>query len=111
MSWNDAAKITCQFKFKCPRVWHLLEPTAQDDVRHCAACDRDVYLAPTEESLRQHSEQGHCVAVPVQPPAACETTDGKRYSRMVLGMPPPSLFQLRRGPRVARARQSKETNR
>lgn len=85
MSWNDAATITCQFKFKCPRVWHLLEPTAQDDVRHCAACDRNVYLGRTEASLRQHSEQGHCVAVPVQPTDVCEKSDDEPNSRMMLG--------------------------
>lgn len=68
MAWNDDAQIACRFAFTCPQQWSKLQPTGQADVRHCAACDRDVHLALTEADLRRHCEQGHCIAVPVAQP-------------------------------------------
>lgn len=65
MAWNDDAQIACRFAFTCPQQWSQLQPTETDDVRHCAACDRDVHLALTEADLRRHCEQGHCIAVPL----------------------------------------------
>lgn len=64
MAWNDEAQITCRFAFTCPQQWSKLQPTEQADVRHCAACNRDVHLALTEVDLRRHCEQGHCIALP-----------------------------------------------
>jgi len=68
MAWNDEAQIACRFAFTCPQQRSQLQPTAQADVRHCAACNRDVYLALSEADLRRHSEQGHCIAVSVGQP-------------------------------------------
>lgn len=64
-AWNEEARITCQFRFKCPQVWDRLQPTQVEGVRHCLECQRDVHLALTEEAFRLHSEQGRCIAVPV----------------------------------------------
>jgi len=71
-AWNDAARISCEFAFKCPKVWERLVPTAVEGVRHCPACDRDVHLALTEEDFRRHADQRRCVAVRV---VAAEATD------------------------------------
>lgn len=65
MAWNEEAQIRCRFQFICPQQWSLLQPTEQDDVRHCPACDRDVRLALSEADVRRHNAQGHCLAVPV----------------------------------------------
>lgn len=65
MSWNEEARIGCRFHFKCPQLWSRLQPTPAESVRHCPECDRDVYLALTEEDFRIHSDEGHCIAVPV----------------------------------------------
>ena len=65
MSWNEEAKISCAFRFKCPKLWDRLQPTAVEGVRHCPECRRDVHLALTEETFRQHSDEGRCIAVPV----------------------------------------------
>ncbi len=27
-NWNDAASISCEFAFKCPKTWERLTPTA-----------------------------------------------------------------------------------
>lgn len=67
--------ITCEFWFKCPRVWDRLQPTAVQEVRHCPECERDVYLALTEEDLMRHRDKGRCVAVPMVLTAG-ETDDG-----------------------------------
>ena len=65
MNWNEEARITCSFRFKCPQVWNRLQPTQVESVRHCTECQRDVHLALTEEDFRKHSEEGRCIAVPV----------------------------------------------
>lgn len=65
MSWNEEARIRCRFSFTCPRLWDRLQPTAEEGVRHCHECDREVHLALTEEDVRRHSEAGRCIAVPV----------------------------------------------
>lgn len=77
--WNDQARIACSFKFKCPKLWHLLQPTAVEGVRHCPECDRDVHLALTEDEFRRHSEQGLCIAVPVLRPGRQGEPDFPAY--------------------------------
>jgi hypothetical protein len=76
--------VKCEFKFKCPKAWNLLQPTHVDGIRHCPACDRDVHLAVTEEDFRTHAIQGHCVAVPLQ--ASAETAVGTDASQFVVGL-------------------------
>jgi hypothetical protein len=65
MTWNDEARISCEFSFKCPKQWDRLQPTSLEGVRHCPECDRDVYLALSEEDFRRHADEGRCVAVRV----------------------------------------------
>jgi hypothetical protein len=63
--WNEEARISCEFAFKCPKVWDRLAPTNDDRIRHCSACDRDVHLALSEDDFRRSAEEGLCVAVRV----------------------------------------------
>ncbi len=79
MSWNEEARISCWFSFKCPRLWDRLQPTAEQGVRHCPECDRDVHLALTEEDFRRHSEEGWCIAVPILRPERQVDPDGSYY--------------------------------
>lgn len=65
MAWNEEGRIRCRFQFTCPQQWSRLQPTEKDGVRHCPACNRDVYLALSEPDVRRFSEQGRCIAVPV----------------------------------------------
>jgi hypothetical protein len=64
--WNEAARIRCQFTFKCPQIWDRLTLTGKEGIRHCSACDRDVYLVVSEEDLQRHAEARHCVAVKIE---------------------------------------------
>ena len=64
-TWNDEARIACQFTFRCPQTWDRLTPTENAGIRHCSECERDVHLALTEEDFRQYGEEGKCVAVRV----------------------------------------------
>jgi hypothetical protein len=75
-SWNTDARIFCEFSFKCPQQWALLQPTAVPTIRYCSACDREVHLALTEEDLRHHADGGQCVAVRVWPDAPKEAEVG-----------------------------------
>ena len=63
MDEDILAKIECQFAYKCPQVWQLLDPTDQEGIRYCGECQREVFLCSSEEELRAHAKQGHCVAV------------------------------------------------
>ena len=77
MAWNETARIACNFSFRCPRAWDHLSLTDNADIRHCLECDRDVYLALTEQDFRQYANEGRCVAVKVlQPELSAE--DGKK---------------------------------
>ena len=53
----------CEFAFKCPRAWERLDLTDKSDVRHCASCEKRVYLCADDASLTHHVAAGHCVAV------------------------------------------------
>lgn len=83
MSWNEEARISCRFSFKCPRLWGRLQPTADEGVRHCPECDRDVHLALTEEDFRRHSEEVWCIAVPVSRERGESQNEEREY---VIGM-------------------------
>lgn len=72
VAWNNEARISCEFSFKCPKTWERLSPTDIASIRHCSECDRDVHLALTEEDFRRHANGGHCVAVRVLTPDAPE---------------------------------------
>ena len=54
---------SCEFALKCPRAWERLDLTGKDDERHCASCERLVYLCVDDVSLTRHVDAGHCVAV------------------------------------------------
>ncbi len=58
MSWNEEARISCRFRFKCPQVWDRLQPTDVEGVRHCPECRRDVHLALTEEAFSEAQRRG-----------------------------------------------------
>ncbi len=79
MNWNEEARIDCHFLFKCPQRWDRLQPTAEERVRHCTECDRDVHLALTEEEFIRHREADHCIAVPVLWPERQVDPDGSQY--------------------------------
>ena len=90
LAWNDEARISCAFSFKCPKTWDRLTPTANASIRHCSECDRDVHLALTEEDFRRHAEEGQCVAVRVQRP---DTPGGAEFACIVGSPGPPYTFR------------------
>jgi uncharacterized protein (TIGR02996 family) len=52
-----------QFEVPCPKRWERLRPTADDGVRFCETCRKNVYHCATIESARGHARADHCVAV------------------------------------------------
>ena len=73
------AKIECQFSYKCPQVWQLLDPTDQETIRYCGECQREVFLCTTEEDLRVHSRLNHCVAVGFSSPDEDPEVDDEKF--------------------------------
>jgi uncharacterized protein (TIGR02996 family) len=52
-----------RFDFVCDKSWADMKPTGDDNVRHCEACSRDVHFCDTLADAREHSHEGHCIAV------------------------------------------------
>ncbi len=53
----------CRLVVDCPKQWADLELIhGTPAVRFCGDCQTAVHLA-TEDTLREHVEQGHCVAL------------------------------------------------
>jgi uncharacterized protein (TIGR02996 family) len=56
-----------RMSFRCPKEWGSLAPTDRQDVRHCAACNQDVYYAATVDIARRYVAANRCVAVDIIP--------------------------------------------
>src|SRR5262249_26294561 len=52
-----------RFDFICDHSWADMEPTDDDNVRHCETCSEYVYFCDNLADAREHSEEGHCIAV------------------------------------------------
>lgn len=59
------ARIECDqlFEYKCPMSWGNLAQTSDPSVRHCAECQKPVYLVTSEELLLERAERGECAAI------------------------------------------------
>lgn len=70
---------TCAVRVEtpCPKRWDALEPTHEDGVRHCSACQSLVYLCVSPEETLEHARRRHCIAR--------EEPDPSELPRMVLG--------------------------
>jgi hypothetical protein len=93
LPWNDPARISCEFAFKCPKTLQRLRLTGDPNVRHCPECDRDVHLALTESDFRRHVEERHCVAVRVLRPEGDNQAD---LAYIVGSVGPPYAWHLRK---------------
>ena len=57
-----------EFRFKCPKQWADLTPTAADGERFCGECQRTVYYCATIDEARARGGEGKCVAIDVASP-------------------------------------------
>lgn len=71
--------IDCEFGYRCPRDWDALAPTANQNVKYCQVCTREVYFCGNQQELDEHARAGHCVAI------FCKPVGDDRP--MLLGMP------------------------
>src|SRR5262249_45291482 len=44
-------------------TWADMEPTDDDNVRHCETCSKHVYFCDNLADAREHSHEGHCITV------------------------------------------------
>lgn len=58
-------EIDCDvtWKFKCPQDWAKMTPTAEDWVRRCGACRRNVVMCGNEQQIQAAKRVGACVAI------------------------------------------------
>ena len=54
---------TLRFDFICDKSWADMKPTGDDKVRRCEACSKSVHFCDNIADARDHSHQGHCIAV------------------------------------------------
>jgi uncharacterized protein (TIGR02996 family) len=51
------------FEFICEKTWAGLSSTGDSNVRHCESCNKNVHFCDNLADARDHSQQGHCIAV------------------------------------------------
>jgi hypothetical protein len=54
----------CHFKYRCHMEWSDLDTTADDAIRHCAICKKNVHLCRTAAELSAAIIGNLCVALP-----------------------------------------------
>lgn len=88
-----------RFRYRCPKDWDALVSTQDAGVRHCLACDKDVYLCDSVAAFLRHAERGHCVAVAEFKDQGDNPESSERLPVMSVGWPerPPleNLWTLR----------------
>jgi uncharacterized protein (TIGR02996 family) len=52
-----------EFRFRCPKKWEQLQPTAEEDVRFCGQCRQQVFFCSSINVAQTHAALGECVAV------------------------------------------------
>ena len=50
-------------EFACPKAWSNMKPAFSAAVRHCDACDRNVYLCRTDKDIELYSSLNYCIAI------------------------------------------------
>jgi uncharacterized protein (TIGR02996 family) len=53
----------CVDQLTCPKEWNALRPTAQDGVRHCETCRKDVFYCVSVVEAKARAREGACVAL------------------------------------------------
>lgn len=80
-----------RFDFVCDKSWADLQSTGDDRVRHCGACEKNVYYCDNIADAREHTEKRHCVAVDL----GIIRRDGDLNQRLhVLGRPSPEQLRI-----------------
>jgi hypothetical protein len=52
-----------RFDFVCDKTWADMKPTGDNNVRNCEVCIKSVYFCDNIADARQHSLEGHCIAI------------------------------------------------
>ena len=55
----------CNIKYRCPKSWHSLEKTSDDNIKFCHECEENVYYCSDKDSLLIAMQHNHCVAIPI----------------------------------------------
>jgi uncharacterized protein (TIGR02996 family) len=52
-----------RFAYQCPNRWTDLRATADESVRYCAECRKNVHFCASKHEAEAHAVQGHCIAI------------------------------------------------
>ena len=64
---NDRKNEQYVFKFECAESWENLNETADENIRHCSLCEKNVHLVRNPGEFAANAEKGNCVyAVPLK---------------------------------------------
>jgi uncharacterized protein (TIGR02996 family) len=83
-----------EFAFQCPKQWERLQATNEPRVRHCEACDHQVYHCATIQEARDHAARGHCIAVDSRLTRRPRDLTQSAAPRMRLGRAPPPRHMM-----------------
>lgn len=65
MSESDSIKIEgcdVEWKLVCPNLWKNLSKTAEESVRFCGECKKNVYFSRNVAQIKQWGSEGKCTA-------------------------------------------------
>ena len=52
----------CPLSYRCPKTWDELEPTEQDDQRHCSGCNKPVFWVSNQQEYEAAVNAKRCIA-------------------------------------------------
>lgn len=81
------------FRYRCPKRWEHLQPTADESERFCEACRRKVYFCSTLVVAQTHAALGDCVAVDPRLLRKPNDLESNLWALDVVGMPGPDEWQ------------------
>jgi hypothetical protein len=59
--------LNCPMAYECPKDWFDLTPTIKAGVKHCNACNQEVFLCLEQDELTERIAGGVCVAYFIEP--------------------------------------------
>lgn len=83
MSQSNLSIRNCAFAFRCEKTWDSLDRLANENVRFCNDCEKNVYFCSNEKELMQAIKTNECVAIKLK--GISEFNYSHKESQMYVG--------------------------
>src|ERR1044071_6851142 len=60
---NKDRIVNCEFEYECPLKWEDFKKSADENIRFCNSCQKNVYFVDTQTELNKLAGEGKCVAL------------------------------------------------